>query len=270
MMVSALNTLYLRAKRIGMNARPVTIVTYHSISNTPDQYTVSRDAFARHVAFLAGHYRIARLRDIRTVLDESATNRERSVMVTFDDAYGDFYEAAQPILRKYSVPCTMFVPSGHLGGHNEWDSHRADYVKRSIMTPGQLTELARSGLVDFGSHSVSHASMAELSLPEMRRQARESAESLKTLLGSPITMFSYPYGRFSAATSDVLRETNYDIAVTTKWGTLNGARNLLSLKRITLGERDSSDDIRTKIDGGHDIFYAKGVGSRLRAMTRHP
>ena len=265
MIVAGLNSLYLAAKRVVTNAKPITILTYHSISDNRDHYTIGPKAFARQIECVLKNYNVVRLKDIRTAF---SNGKHRSVILTFDDAYRDFIEAAYPVLKGHSVPCTVFAPSGLLGKENEWDSsHRANYLKKRILSSDQLVELNSEGLVDFGSHSVDHKSMSHLSIAEMRKQALESANTLENLLDRRITMFSYPYGHFSATTTRVLLEAKYEIAVTTKWGTLNGEHNILNLKRITLREEDTESDIRAKIDGDNDIYYVRGVGFRLRSYS---
>src|SRR5258708_32795391 len=37
----------------------------------------------------------------------------RAVLITFDDAYADFAETAWPILKRFGLPATMFVPTAY-------------------------------------------------------------------------------------------------------------------------------------------------------------
>ena len=41
----------------------------------------------------------------------------RSILVTFDDGFDDNYYNAYPILKKYSVPATMFISTQYIDGH---------------------------------------------------------------------------------------------------------------------------------------------------------
>ena len=40
----------------------------------------------------------------------------KPIVLTFDDAYGDFYYNAWPLLRKYGFRATVFVPTDYVGG----------------------------------------------------------------------------------------------------------------------------------------------------------
>ena len=268
MIISAINKLYLSARHIITHGKPITIIRYHSISNISDPYNVSPKAFQLQAEFISRHYNIAPLSQLNKTFFINNNVNQRTVIFTFDDAYSDFFEIAYPILDNLAIPCTLFIPTGFIGKFNEWDSQLANYIKRPIMTSRQLIDLKKQGLVDFGSHSVHHKSMVNLSMSEMKRQAGESKNTLEDLFDSPITMFSYPFGHFSKITTRVLLQANYDIAVTSRWGTLNTDKRILNLNRIILSEGDTYNDIRAKIDGLYDIYYIKGLGYIKRLGSR--
>ena len=47
----------------------------------------------------------------------SGTLEDRSVAVTFDDGYCDFVTQAFPLLQKYSIPATVYLPTLRVGGN---------------------------------------------------------------------------------------------------------------------------------------------------------
>lgn len=258
MEISAINKLYLWGRRAITNGKPITIIKYHSISNMPGPYNVSPNAFLLQIEFIKKNYNIARLSQIKDLFSIRDDGDNRTVILTFDDAYSNFFEIAYPILDRLSIPSTIFVPSGFIGKHDTWDSCLSNYVKRPIMTSRQLIHLKKQGLVDFGSHSVNHQSMANLPVSEMKKEALESKTTLENVLQSPISMFCYPYGHFSKMTTRVLVEAHYDIAVTSRLGASNNYKSILNLKIIYLCEKDTHGSIEAKINGLHDICYIKG------------
>lgn len=250
--------------------KKLTIVMYHSVHSVSALHSVSPEAFLRHITFIKENYALCALGEIeRFLLDEN--DQERKVVITFDDAYTNFIESAFPILKRLNVPCTMFVPTGYIGGWNEWDVMRNAAPSRRIMGADQLRDLAKEGLVEFGSHTVDHVRLGSLPRQEMWRQAVESKQRLEDVLGRSVASFCYPYGQlgdYSAETTEIVAAARYERAVISRWSTLNSYRERMTLRRICFEEGDEYRDLRSKIEGENDWFAAKErVGSALRTLS---
>ena len=261
---------FLEASRAIRHKKRITIITYHSVTPDPHKYAITPPAFLNQLSFINENYDIIKLSEIAKAFSDNA-KPVRQLVITFDDAFENFYEFAYPTLQRFSIPCTIFVPSGLIGRNNVWDSHKRLSPKIQIMNKQQLMALRGDGSVDFGSHTIDHVSMRNLSLHEMRRQAVDSKKELEDILGLKIHMFSYPYGQLndvSKRTTNILSEAGYNIAVTTRWGTLQTRQQMLELKRIFFDEKDNYDDLRAKIEGQYDWFGLKErVGFLLRSKT---
>jgi peptidoglycan/xylan/chitin deacetylase (PgdA/CDA1 family) len=253
-----------------LGKRSATIVVYHSINEPPDRYTISPSSFARQVRFLRDHFTIIRLRDIPLALAQLNDQRLK-IAITFDDALADFQQNAYEVLRELQVPATVFVPTGLIGRTNEWDAHIGRRTL-PIMTSDQIQALAAEGLIDFGSHSVTHPDFGKLSEQEIRWQAEESKRALERLLGVRVTMFAYPYGGyrvFSRRTARLLHDAGYDLAVTTVWGTRQSRQNLLTLRRVDFNDSDTNKEIGSKVNGDYDWRGVReGVGHVLRTVKQ--
>ena len=237
----------------------ITILMYHSVEPHPGPYVITCEVFQRQLDFIKEKYSVIRLREAETVFRDQS-DQERKVIITFDDAYRNFLEFAYPILKRFALPCTVFVPTRFIGKSNEWDLDEGIYKQKRLMDRDELFQLSSEGLVDFGSHTVDHISMRDLARSEMERQAIESRRDLEELFHHPIEMFAYPYGQlrhFSDATTQVLAAAGYRIAVTTRWGTVNSSRERMTLRRIFVDEADENEDLRAKIEGQYDWFAAK-------------
>ena len=250
--------------------KKLTIVMYHSVHPMPAPHSVSPEAFLRHITFIKENYALCALGEIeRFLLDEN--DQERKVVITFDDAYTNFIESAFPILKRLNVPCTMFVPTGYIGGSNEWDAIYNAAPLRRVMGADQLRDLAKEGLVEFGSHTVDHVRLGSLPRKEMERQVVESKRRLEDVLGRSVVSFSYPYGQlgdYSVATTEILAAARYDRAVISRWSTLNSYRERMTLRRICFEEEDEDRDLRAKIEGENDWFAAKErVGNAFRTLS---
>ncbi len=244
---------------------------YHSIDPEVDPYTISPERFADHIRYLKRHYGFARLSEVGEML-RGQNSQQRTVVLTFDDAFLDFFETAYPILAEYKIPSTVFVPTAFIGRHNEWDAALPDVRRRPLMNQDQLRTLWQTGLVDFGSHTVHHRRMSQLSLAEMREQATESKKALEDVLGVAVNMFAYPYGQLDDVSDDavaVVGEAGYDIAVTTHWGAWNAVDGLLRLRRVYFSEGDTDRVIGGKVSGRYEWRAAKErVGHAVRTVRR--
>lgn len=247
---------------------PITIIMYHSIGDRVDRYTVTPASFERQIRWLLLRYPVISLDEACRLLQTGRRSSRRRVVITFDDAFLDFYETAFPILRRLDVPSTVFVPSGHVGGQSEWDAGVPECAPKPLMDWAQIRELRETKLVDFGSHTVDHVAMSHLSREQQLDQAVRSRRTIEQHLDAPVRAFAYPYGlldHFSAETSRVLIEAGYRVAVTSLWGTSNSGADLLRLRRIFFDDEDPERTIRRKVEGWHDW---RGLKSRVGFLAR--
>jgi peptidoglycan/xylan/chitin deacetylase (PgdA/CDA1 family) len=255
----------------GKVAKKISIVMYHSVAPAIDLFSVSAEAFARQMRFIVENYDVVRLADLSSLLIEEEEG-PRKVVVTFDDAFSHLLETAYPVLKKYSIPCTMFVPTQFIGGRNEWDLRENISPAKSLMTASDLSLLVKEGLVDIGSHSVDHVSMGSLTRQEMEKQAIWSKRTLEDLLRRSVDLFAYPFGQlrdFSDESANVLQRAGYKLAVTSHWGTLNTYKDRFKLRRIFFDESDSTEEIRKKLEGQYDWFAAKERLNHIAFLLRN-
>jgi len=247
--------------------RRIAIISYHSISHDSNRYIITPETFTSQMEFIRENYQIIRLNRIRDAFFDGEKDATK-IIITFDDGFKNFFEFAYPTLKKLSIPSTIFIPTGFIGSSNLWDMHKNFYTKINIMNSKQLLALSQECLVDFGSHTVSHLSMRNLCAEKMMREAVDSKKKLEDLFGFGINMFAYPYGQLddiSGETTRTLLDAGYEIAVTSRWGTLQSLNGMLKLKRIFFKEKDSYDDLRTKIEGQYDWFaFKERIGFTFR------
>ncbi|HYY32020.1 MAG TPA: polysaccharide deacetylase family protein [Gaiellaceae bacterium] len=98
------------------------VLTYHRIDVSgrapllyPGLISAEPDGFEEQMRFLASRWRPLSLVELVAVRRGETRLPARSVMVTFDDAYTDFGEVAWPILARYGIPATLFVPTAYPG-----------------------------------------------------------------------------------------------------------------------------------------------------------
>jgi len=94
------------------------VLTYHRVEEPdahpalyPGLISTTPDVFGQQMDYLAANYHVISVRELIEVYRTGGVLPPRSVTITFDDACHDFAEYAWPILKRYRLPVTLFVPT---------------------------------------------------------------------------------------------------------------------------------------------------------------
>lgn len=99
----------------------------------------------------------------------------------------------------------------------------------------ELDEMADSGLLEIGSHSVGHPVFATISAGESWDELTNSRIQIEKRLGRSPVSFCFPNGKagdYSAAQLSQVKEVGYKCAVTAEFGMVTNRSNLYELPRI--------------------------------------
>lgn len=116
------------------------IVCYHGISDLSASqdwllHPVSR--FEEEVRYLSRHYDVLWIDDALRRLKTSGLTRPTAA-ITFDDGYANILPLALPVLKRYSVPCTIYLPTTLIdNGEFLWTNHLEQAL---IQTPVSILE----------------------------------------------------------------------------------------------------------------------------------
>lgn len=205
----------------------IPILMYHYIRylppTSPDvigrDLSVSPERFREQMAWLAANgYHTITSDQLYQRVKNNVPVPARSVVLTFDDGYADFYTEAWPVLKRYHFTATNYV------------------INHKVDTPGylkwpQIQQLAAEGAT-IGAHTLDHVDLAIISLPAARGQVVESRRQLEAKLGHPVVHFAYPSGRYNRDTVKLVEEAGFLTAVTTNYGMRHTAGQLFLLQRI--------------------------------------
>ena len=89
---------------------------------------------------------------------------------------------------------------------------RQDYRALSL---DEIRDLAGSGLIKIGAHTVTHPVLSVQSSEVQQREIIESKQCLEDIIKQPVTAFSYPYGGWGDVTSETIefvREAGFEVA----------------------------------------------------------
>jgi len=222
----------------------VSILMYHQVGDFPAMRAhranyCDRRRFAQQMGLLnALGYRVLDLDQALAGLRGDWAMPARSLVLTFDDGYDNFADQALPILARYGFTATVYVISAWLGQPIQWYSQEPDRPRPRLMDAGRLREIQAAGMT-LGSHTVSHARLAEIPPADQRRELLDSKADLEAMLGRPVRHLCYPFGSFDFETLRVARAAGYVSATTCLRGAATPEDHPLVLPRKAISFGDS-------------------------------
>lgn len=202
------------AERWERTTRGVPVLMYHAFSarDEGDRYVVSRRALSRQLRLLKLlGYRGVEFGEVARWLRGQELPPRRAVAITIDDGYRDNLEVAEPVLRQFGFPATVFLVSGKLGGVNDWTSEGA-LANRPLLTPEQVDVLRERG-IGIGAHTRLHLELPVQSDEAVKEEVGGSREDLRPRFGA-IATFAYPFGLFDERAVAAAEEAGFEGACT--------------------------------------------------------
>jgi peptidoglycan/xylan/chitin deacetylase (PgdA/CDA1 family) len=120
----------------------------------------------------------------------------------------------------------------------------------AILDSTEIAEMQRSGLVEFGAHTVSHAILSPLVAAERRAEIADSLACVGRWTGRVCDLFAYPNGRaidFDADATALLAECGVRAAVTMVEGANDAKTPALELRRIGIGADTTFDEFKDEL-----------------------
>jgi peptidoglycan/xylan/chitin deacetylase (PgdA/CDA1 family) len=121
-----------------------------------------------------------------------------------------------------------------------------------VLNSEQIIELTRTGLIEAGSHTVTHPKLAALGTEAQREEILQSKHSLEEIVGYPVTGFAYPYGRecdYALETVTMVRDAGFDCACTTSAGYVERPVDPFRLPRVAVQDMDGESFARLISEG---------------------
>jgi peptidoglycan-N-acetylglucosamine deacetylase len=116
----------------------------------------------------------------------------RYITISVDDGYPADPKAAD-LLQKYNLQATFYLPA-----------RNPEYP---VMTSAEIRSIAQR--FEIGSHTYSHVPLAGLSNGHAWNEIVDGKQWLEQLLGSSVTSFCYPRGKFNRATTVLVKRAGF-------------------------------------------------------------
>lgn len=209
----------------------IPILTYHSIDDSGSVVSTTASVFQRQMKYLSDtKWNVVALNDLVRSLLEKAPIPAKTVVLTFDDGFQNFYSEAFPVLAEHRFKATVFLVTDHCGKYNDWESKSYDIPRNKLLSWSEIREMHELG-VGFGSHTRTHPDLRKLSHEQVRKEMVESKLAIEDALGCQAGTFAYPYGSFNSLVKRAAEE-NYDLACSTKLGKVHFGGDPYALERV--------------------------------------
>jgi peptidoglycan/xylan/chitin deacetylase (PgdA/CDA1 family) len=187
----------------------VPVLMYHYIRVNPDPrdrvgyaLSVTPTAFHNQMAYLArNHFNVIPLSRAVAAIRSRQPLPPRSVVLTFDDGYADFYTYAIREMAHYGFTATNYVVPGFVG-------------RGSFMSWSQVVAADRMGFT-IGAHTMHHVALTRMPSSSALWEMSESKRQLENVLGHPVIEFAYPYGNFNGYLAGRAQAMGYESAAST-------------------------------------------------------
>jgi len=115
----------------------LTIVMYHYVrdlknSRYPDIKGLDINLFKEQIDYMRKHYHIITMEEVIHSIDNQVKIPDKSVLLTFDDAYSDHYTRVFPILDKYNLQGSFYTPSKVVTEHTVLDVNKIHFILASV------------------------------------------------------------------------------------------------------------------------------------------
>lgn len=205
------------------------ILQYHHVSETtPKSTSISPAQFEKHLTYLAEHnFNVVPLSSIVDAIKNNSHIPDKTVAITFDDAYLNILTNAKPILDKFNYPFTIFINPAIVNRNSP-----------NYLSWQQLKSMADSGVI-IANHGLEHNSLARIPkgvsneewISQQIADLLRAEKMIKEQTGQNWQYFAYPYGEYNLGIQQAIVKNGF-IAFGQQSGAVNKYSNISSIPRF--------------------------------------
>ncbi len=202
-----------------------------------------RKGFERQLKYLKNFGEFISMDDVWQMVAVDKKIDGRYFCVSFDDGFYNCYENMMPITQASDVPVIIYLPTTYINIDYQQtvDAEKIKnfYPEKPRLVPFLSWQQCKEMLnakISFGSHTVTHANLMEISASDIEKELLTSKQEIEKQLGIDCTHFACPWGRAgidfnSAITTDIAKGLGYKTFATTNRGAVTVGSDLYQLKR---------------------------------------
>ena len=228
------------------NALATIILQYHHVSDlTPASTSISPKQFEAHLQYLKdNNFSVIPLSELIEAIKKQKPLQDKTVVITFDDAYTDILENGKPLLDKFDYPYTLYINPGIINKGS-----------KSYLSWQQIKAMADDGML-VANHGLYHDSVARkpdnISMQDwIQKQGEDllkSEQIIKEQTGQNWRYYAYPYGEFTPEFQLWLEKNDF-VAFSQQSGAVGLTTDLTAVPRFPASKPyDKLSSLRDKLN----------------------
>lgn len=234
---------------LSLSSTAAVILQYHHVNDhTPKSTSISPAQFEVHLQYLKdNNFNVVPLSEIIEAIKQQKELADKTVAITFDDAFIDVLTQAKPILDMFSFPYTIYVNPAIIDREeHKQKSHYLSWI--------QLKAMADEGVI-IANHGYEHDSMARVAegltkeqwLTKQTELLLKAEKIIEENTGQSWRYFAYPYGEYDVAVQNWAKQNNF-VAFSQQSGAINQFTDLTSVPRFPASQPyDKISGLRDKL-----------------------
>ena len=226
-----------KIKKFGINTKGIPVLMYHFFYDKKtgqkgkDNNYIEISNFKEQLLYLKQNdYYFSTFQELQNYIDGKLDLPAKSIIITVDDGDPSFFKLAAPIIQEYNIPVTSFVITSWYG--------------EDILSPYY------SSSIQFESHShAMHTAGKNGKGLLMNSDYSPVLQDLQTSISivKSHEAFCYPFGEYNSTIQKVLKNLNFKVAFTTKYGKVKIGMQHYELPRIRITQQDTLKSFIQKI-----------------------
>ena len=210
-----------------LNVNYASFIMYHRFGDSRYPSTnIKKEQFLNHInELLKPKYNVIDIEKALLAINNIKPIKDRSVVITIDDAYSSVYNYAWPVFKKYNMPFTLFISTDVIDnktpGYMSWEEIRT----------------LRDHGVTIGSQTKSHPHMYKLNKEKIIEELSISNKRFIDEIGSSPKIFAYPYGEYNLEVLKQVKQHGFVAAFGQHSGVAHKSMGMYELPRFAMNEK---------------------------------
>jgi peptidoglycan/xylan/chitin deacetylase (PgdA/CDA1 family) len=265
--------------------KSIPVLSYHRvlpgyIEKDAPMYSVLPEQFAEQMQYLSSNAFVSlSLDEYEQIIKGEKDVPERSILITFDDGYADFYSQALPIAKQYGITLNVFVCTGLVEGstaeiYPEIPAHAREHREAypELWRPlnwDEIRKLKAEG-VGIGFHGHSHRKLAKMTVEEIALEFEMGLNLYRHETNYEMRHFAFPHGTYDSYDTErvaLISSLGMQLQFSTRLSRTPVDANEALISRLVIHQEDDLETYKLKLFGAYEWLGALRHWNQKRKFT---